>query len=246
MSDIPASQQVKVKGIVDIVFLMDATGSMQPTIDDLKNNLKHFIDELTGGAHNQNPVEHWRGKVIGYRDFLYDSVPIEDNPFVETSDELRAQLDKLKAEGGGDEPESLLEGIYHVANMEQTDRGLSRTDLDPNKWRYRSDGARVVIVFTDADYHETMEKPKGGTIDDVATKCMEQRIILRVYAPDMDLFDEIGEIDKASVRRFSYDKNDEEGAVKALRDFTGDKENFRETMLALAKTVSQSAQTEVI
>ena len=244
MSDILASQQTKVKGVVDIVFLMDATGSMQPSIDDLKNNLKVFIDELTGGAHNQAPVKHWRGKVVGFRDFIYDSTPIEDNPFVETADELRSQLDRLKAEGGGDEPESLLEGIYHVANMGQTDKGLS--DLDPNKWRYRGDAARVVIVFTDASFHTEMEEPKGGTIDDVTTVCHNNRIILQVFAPDMDCYDEVGEIDKTDVYRIEFDESDDEGAVNALRQYTSDRQNFKETLLALAKTVSQSADTEII
>ena len=101
-------------------------------------------------------------------------------------------------------------------------------------------------MFTDASYHEEMEEPKGGTIDDVANICMEKRIILRIYAPDMDCYDDIGEIDKCVVERFSYDKDDEEGPVKALREFSGDRANFRETMLALAKTVSQSAQTEIL
>jgi hypothetical protein len=37
-----AEQTSKVKGIVDIVFLLDATGSMQPCIDAVKNNIAAF------------------------------------------------------------------------------------------------------------------------------------------------------------------------------------------------------------
>ena len=33
----------KVKGVCDIVFLMDTTGSMQPAINDLKKNIKLFF-----------------------------------------------------------------------------------------------------------------------------------------------------------------------------------------------------------
>ena len=34
----------KTKGVCDIVFLIDATGSMQPAIDDLKRNIKMFFN----------------------------------------------------------------------------------------------------------------------------------------------------------------------------------------------------------
>ena len=40
-------QYHKVKGVVDICFLIDATGSMQPCIDDIKNNIKKFFTMLT-------------------------------------------------------------------------------------------------------------------------------------------------------------------------------------------------------
>ena len=154
MSDIPESQRTKVKGIVDIVFLMDATGSMKPCIDAVKDNLRMFIGELTGGANNQAPVKEWRAKVVAYRDYIYDSEPLVDHDFTDDPAVLEGQMASLQADGGGDEPESLLEGIYHVATMEQTEKGVP---LSPNKWRYRGDGARVVVIFTDASYHDVME-----------------------------------------------------------------------------------------
>ena len=36
----------KTKGVCDIVFLIDATGSMQPAIDDIKRNISKFFNEL--------------------------------------------------------------------------------------------------------------------------------------------------------------------------------------------------------
>src|SRR5207253_10259760 len=78
------AQRPKAKGVVDIVFLLDATGSMQPCIDALKDNIAKFIDSLTeGGPNNQLPVRDWRGRVVGYRDLPADGDGwYVDNPFV--------------------------------------------------------------------------------------------------------------------------------------------------------------------
>ncbi len=243
MSEIPESQQVKVKGIVDLVFLMDATGSLEICIEQVKNNLRGFIELLTGGATNQSPVKEWRAKVVGFRDFEWDDEPLVDNPFTDDPAVLESQLTSLEAKGGGDPPESLLEGIHHCAMMDQTERG---EPLNPDKWRYRGSGARVVIAFTDAEYKQPMEQPKGGTLDDVANACHSNKIILQVFAPEMDCYYSLGEIDKADCHLFPFDDADPEGAAKALNEFTSEKGNFKETLQALAKTVSQSAQTEII
>src|SRR4029079_15059168 len=53
--DKPVSQQPKVKGIADIVFLLDATGSMGPCINAVKQNVTNFVTTMTtpnpnGGA----------------------------------------------------------------------------------------------------------------------------------------------------------------------------------------------------
>ena len=243
MSDIPDSQKTKVKGIVDLVFLMDATGSLEICIEQVKNNLRGFIEMLTGGASNQAPVKEWRAKVVGFRDFEYDSEPLVDNPFTDDPAVLESQLTQLEAKGGGDVPESLLEGIYHCATMEQTGKG---EPLSPDKWRNKGEGARVVIVFTDAPFKEPMQQPKGGTLEDVTNACYSNKIILLGLVPNMDCYCELGEIDKADCNLFAYDEADEEGAAKALNEFTSEKGNFRETLEALAKTVTQEAATEII
>ena len=236
MSDIPESQQVKVKGIVDIVFLMDATGSLEVCIEQVKNNLRSFIELLVGEA-NQAPVKEWRAKVVGFRDFEFDTEPLVDNPFTDDPAVLEGQLSSLKAEGGGDVPESLLEGIYHCATMEQTGQG---EPLSPDKWRHRGSGARVVIVFTDAPYKQTMQQPKDGTLDDVTNACHTNKIILQIFAPEMDCFYELGELDKADCHLFPYDESDPTGPAKALNEFTSERGNFKEMLAALAKTLAGS------
>lgn len=217
-AEIPHPQQ-KVKGITDIAFLIDSSRSMAPCFEAVKDSVKMFIGELTGGPAHPPQVKEWRAKVVGYRDFRTDPEPLIDNPFTDDPAVLESQLDTLKAEGGEEEPESLLEGIWHVAQMGQTDKF---EPLSPDKWRYRDDGARVVIIFTDASFHEVMEEPEGGTLDDIANVCQANRIRMHVFAPDeMDSYCSLAEIDHVCYYEYEYDETREDGAAKGLEEVLG-------------------------
>ena len=235
----------KTKGVADIVFMIDVSGSMEPCIDALRMNIEAFAESLSrGDANNAAPVKDWRAKVVGYRDLDSaegEGIPwIVDNPFVRDVAALKAQLADLRAMGGADEPESLLDALYKVATMEAVPKG-SQT-VDPNKWRYRSDAARVVIVFTDASFKETMGIPeaKGGSLQDVANVVMANRIILSLFAPNFEGYDRLSQIDKSEWEVVEY-----EGLSPqvALQKFTSDPTNFRNTLKQLAASVSRSAET---
>jgi len=238
-------ERPKTKGVADIVFLIDVSGSMAPCIDALRKNIETFIDSLSqGDANNAAPVRDWRGKVIGYRDVeasQSEGLPwIVDNAFVRDAGALKAQLGALEANGGGDEPESLLDALFTVASMEAVPKGSQAED--PAKWRYRSDAARVVIVFTDASFKETMSIPaaKGGSLQDVANVVMANRIILSLFAPNFEGYDRLSQIDKSEWEVVEYDGLNPQ---EALQKFTADPVNFRNTLKQLAASVSRSAAT---
>jgi len=218
---------------------------MTPIIDALRKNIETFIDSLSrGDANNAAPVKDWRGKIVGYRDIEHaeaEGLPwIEDNPFVRDAVALKAQLAGLRAAGGGDEPESLLDVLYKVATMEASPKGAQGED--PNKWRYRSEAARVVIVFTDASFKETMSIPeaKGGSLQDVANVVMANRIILSLFAPNFEGYDRLSQIDKSEWEVVEYEGLSPQ---EALQKFTADPVNFRTTLKQLAASVSKSAET---
>ena len=240
-----AQARLKTKGVADIVFLVDVSGSMSPCIDALRRNIEAFIDSLShGDANNAAPVRDWRGKVVGYRDIesaQSEGMPwIVDNAFVRDAGALKAQLGTLQAGGGGDEPESLLDALYKVASMEAVPKGSQSED--PGKWRYRSDAARVVIVFTDASFKETMSIPeaKGGSLQDVANLVMANRIILSLFAPNFEGYDRLSQIDKSEWEVVEYEGLNPQ---EALQKFTSDPVNFRNTLKQLAASVSRSAAT---
>jgi hypothetical protein len=244
--DAPAPQaRTKTKGVADLVFVVDVSGSMAPCIDALRKNIESFIDSLSRGDGNSAaPVRDWRGKVVGYRDIESaqgEGLPwIVENPFVRDVGALKAQLGALKAEGGGDEPESLLDTLFKVASMPAIPKGSQAEDAE--KWRYRSDAARVVIVFTDAPFKETMSIPeaKGGSLQDVANVIMANRIILSLFAPNFEGYDRLSQIDKSEWEVVEFEGLNPQ---EALQKFTSDPVNFRTTLKQLAASVSRSAET---
>jgi von Willebrand factor type A domain len=244
--DVPAPQpRAKTKGVVDLVLVVDVSGSMSTCIDALRKNIENFVDSLSrGDGNNVAPVRDWRGKVVGYRDI--ESADAEglpwliDNDFVRDVGALKAQLAALKADGGGDEPESLLDTLYKVATMAASPKGAQAED--PRAWRYRSDAARVVVVFTDAPFKETMSIPeaKGGSLQDVANVVMANRIILSVFAPQFEGYDRLSQIDKSEWEVVAFDGLSPQ---EALQKFTADSASFRTTLKQLAASVSRSAET---
>ena len=101
---------------VDIAMLIDATGSMSPIINEVKENAMafctrfHEVMEVMG-----KNVDELRIKVIPFRDYAYDGAQaMEDSGFFslpEQNDGFRNYVSSITATGGGDEPESALEAM---------------------------------------------------------------------------------------------------------------------------------------
>ena len=59
----------KVKGVADVVFLFDCTGSMAPYIENVKDNVASLIKGFNG---TPNVKLDWRVRAMGYKDFFVD------------------------------------------------------------------------------------------------------------------------------------------------------------------------------
>jgi hypothetical protein len=129
---------------VDIVFVIDITGSMTPVIDQVKAGALTFHDRLLQVMSAKDKyVSRLRLRVVAYRDY-YDNASdaMFHTPFFELPDEaahFTTYVSGLYADGGGDEPESGLEALG-MALMSDWERGLDRR-------------RHVVVLFTDASAH---------------------------------------------------------------------------------------------
>ena len=213
----PIQQQTKkVKGVADIVFCLDASGSMGPVIDAVKNNIDTFVRSLKD-ANPNNPVD-WQARVIGYRDLTCDNEPLIDRfNFVTSADEVKTQLDQITADGGGDEPESTFDVIALAAKT--------------STWRAVSH--RTIVIFTDATPREIDTKSSANTgITDLALLkqfLMEKHIKLFLFGQQCPQYDQLKDLPKASITQYA----------SAITDLP--QVDFKALMDQIGKTVSYEA-----
>lgn len=130
---------------VDIVMLIDATGSMLPIIEEVKDNALAFCTKFHEAmdASGKN-VDGLRIKVISFRDYGCDgSQAMSESEFFtlpEQNMEFRNAVMNIQAMGGGDEPESALEAMALAMRSNWTAEGVKRR--------------HVILVFTDASANE--------------------------------------------------------------------------------------------
>lgn len=210
----------KVKGVADVVFLFDCTGSMAPYIENVKDNVASLIKGFNG---TPNVKLDWRVRVMGYKDFFVDkdclinSFNFTDNAEAFAND----QLARLDADGGGDEKESALDAIWYA---------LKKSD-----WRPRC--TKVIVLFTDAGtkglHNKTMDEL--GVVDEVSylqQELMKNKIQLFMYCKTDPLYEELHQTARAHI--YQYDNPGEELLTS----------DFGELLEVIGKTVSASIVTD--
>ena len=127
------SEKLAQESMLDLVFLMDCTGSMGSYIHSAQQTINRIVEEIV--ATEKASV---RFGLIGYR----DHPPQEDSyvtmifPFTSSVKTMREQLDKLNANGGGDNPEAVADGLHAVLQLS-----------------YRESATRVCLLIADAPPH---------------------------------------------------------------------------------------------
>ena len=243
-----ANKTYKNAGVVDLVFLVDVTGSMGPCINALRDNINHFIDMLTSTVGNGSPVTDWRARVVGYRDYPYDGPTaygwLMDNVFTSDVATLKSQLAALFPKGGGPGeegiPESLLDAMMVVATSGKIDLQAGDDEANSKKWRPDGEAARIVIIFTDATYHPTMSIPgyEGAGVRDLYNVYNQEHIKPYFFVPSDASYAILGRFKGAMLTQCG------EGS-DGLVSVTSDQAKFNELIERLAKGVSQSASAGV-
>lgn len=130
---------------VDMVFCIDATGSMGGIIDMVKKNALNFYnDVMTAMARKSKAIDKLRVRVVAFRDYVYDG---EDAMLVtdffnlpEQSSDFERCVMSIEADGGGDDPEDGLEALGYAIKSNWNTEGIKKR--------------QVIVVWTDASTHE--------------------------------------------------------------------------------------------
>lgn len=141
---------------IDIVMVIDNTGSMDETMDMVKNNALNFCEDLKEECMERHRnIKALHLKVISYGD-LEDSKFVISKVFSLPEDEQNYKdfVNNLELTDGGDIPESGLEALATAI----------QNDWHESAYRTR----HVIVLYTDANTHpldyeyETMDYyPKG-------------------------------------------------------------------------------------
>lgn len=129
---------------VDLVFCIDATGSMNPVLNMVKNNALSFYSDLMNALNAKGKrVESVRIKVIAFRDYLED---MDDAMLVtdffslpEDTEEFTDTVRGIKAFGGGDIPEDGLEALAYAIRSDWSTSGTKRR--------------QIIVLWSDAPPH---------------------------------------------------------------------------------------------
>ncbi len=118
---------------VDVVFVIDTTGSMGEEITNVKNSIQTFVSILAEKGVDAHLA------LIDYRDTTEgESTVIHMNgstPWFSDAGMFQNELGKLVVTGGGDRPETVIDGLEAARRLD-----------------WREDAYKFVIAVTDADY----------------------------------------------------------------------------------------------
>jgi len=220
----------KLRGVVDVIFLIDVSGSMGPAIDELTANIEKFIENL-----DENLIKEARIKIGSYSDLEVDEMRYAlnlDRPFRDKNDieNLRKDLQEcrniVELGLGGDEPESALDAIYRAIGEFK------------EEWSKRR---RVIILFTDAHTKPIHSSTVEGLNPDEAFEQLKKNILkehvdIYIYAPLDRNFERLA---REASKRVIYNAINEDGTspVRALRNL-----DFSAVLETLGKSVSQPSE----
>lgn len=117
---------------LDLVFLVDATGSMGDEIAKLKHSMRAMAQQIA--QLPSQPDICWG--LVAYRD-RGDAYLTRTHDFIDDLGAFQQQLAQVQASGGGDTPEALNEALHEVVH----------------RMSWRADAARMVVLVADAPPH---------------------------------------------------------------------------------------------
>lgn len=143
---------------LDLIFVIDSTGSMSDDIDYVKQELKSILRTITDQFQRANIG------IVLYKDKGDDFIT-KGFPFTEDLNRIKLQIDSIRPRGGGDKPEAIIDALYYA--------------IEEYNW---TAGKRVVMLMGDAPPHDfsVHTEPKLG-MNDIYKAATRHDIKIQIY-----------------------------------------------------------------
>ncbi|HET9136776.1 MAG TPA: OmpA family protein [Candidatus Kapabacteria bacterium] len=128
---------------VDIIFVIDQTASMKDLISTVKDNVRHFVEQIRTHGFD------FRLGMVRFSDTIEWVSPT----LTEDITEFEKWVADIQTVGGGDDKENALEGLHVATAM-----------------KMRPNSLHLLLAITDAQYHQKGEPGDGTT--EFTTKSM--------------------------------------------------------------------------
>jgi hypothetical protein len=208
---------------VDLAFIVDTTGSMGAFLDAAQRQMVSMIDALARSADVS-----MRLGVVQYRDHPpQDDLVYQAFPFTDDLEEARAAIRSLRAEGGGDGPEAVLDGVLAAC-----------IDL-----AWRPHARRLAVLVGDAPPHGIGSPgdqfargcPCGQTIESVTCFAEENRVTLYALGLTKSVEAPFGKLASFTGGRY-FNSTEVNSAIDLLRQLLADEFGY----LGLDRAVLQA------
>jgi hypothetical protein len=138
---------------IEVVFVLDTTGSMSDLIEGAKQKIWSIADELASAQ----PTPELRIGLVAYRD-RGDAYVTQHSPLSDDLDAVYAKLQSLHADGGGDGPESVNQALFEAVHQ--------------TPWSREENVYRAVFLVGDAPPHMDYQNdvPFHDTVKEAATR----------------------------------------------------------------------------
>ncbi len=129
---------------VDMVFCIDATGSMRHVIDFVKQNALNLYQDIVSAMEKKHKViSQMRVRVIAFRDYVADGeeAMLSSEFFVlpGQAQQFYNCVNGIEAKGGGDIPEDGLEALGYAIRSDWTREGVKKR--------------HIIVAWSDAPTH---------------------------------------------------------------------------------------------
>jgi Mg-chelatase subunit ChlD len=199
----------------DVVFVLDVTSSMQWAIDDLRNGIGKFAESMEKAR-----IDFRLGLVTFKDETLGEKTEValfKGEPFTADPAVFRDKVAELRASGGGDIPESSLEGITKATALP-----------------FRPEATKLLLLITDAPPKVVPEAQTAAAVNEAAERVRDKKIDAVhtvVERFDKDVYQPL--------RAAGADKGG--GKYFNLGDVVREEEGFNDLLTSFGTVVSEAA-----